>query len=382
MVDAAEKELIGFIPIAGKGERMLPLTAAMPKALINIFGKSLLERAIDTLIAYGIRKVVIVTGYMKEKIRDYIKTRDFDIQVELVNQEQQLGLADAILVSRNCLKNDFVMLCPDSLYSDYGDFGRAMDAFIRHKPVALQATAAAPVAQEGRQGYPSGDFKNVAPNLFVNIRGCSSNTGLVMHSTGIVFFSKRVLDYLLSASGVCHDSAFPRFMRELKDRADFMAYLIRGTRYDFTQPDDIGSYVSLQESFAHTADLGVSVILLNKQGEVLLQLRDNMPTIRYPNHWALFGGSINKNETAYQCIEREVKEEISYELQNYGLFREFVQNNKREYAFVGEISANLDSLTLGEGQKMGFFSPRHLKNLTIRPDDLDTLRAYYGSSLL
>jgi 8-oxo-dGTP pyrophosphatase MutT (NUDIX family) len=78
------------------------------------------------------------------------------------------------------------------------------------------------------------------------------------------------------------------------------------------------------------------------------------------------------------AARREIWEETGYNVANLGLFREFVQNNKREFAFVGEINAALAELSLNEGQGMDFVSPRELNKLLIRPDDKETLKAYFG----
>ena len=72
-------------------------------------------------------------------------------------------------------------------------------------------------------------------------------------------------------------------------------------------------------------------------------------------------------------------EEIDFDMRNFGLFREFVQNNKREFAFAGELSAPLEELTLSEGQGMNLFYPAQLNELQIRPDDKDTLQKYFGA---
>jgi hypothetical protein len=65
-------------------------------------------------------------------------------------------------------------------------------------------------------------------------------------------------------------------------------------------------------------------------------------------------------------------------MRNFGLFREFVQNNKHEFAYVGELTASLDELTLSEGQGMKLFAPAELPDLLIRPDDKQTLEEYFG----
>jgi 8-oxo-dGTP diphosphatase len=149
-------------------------------------------------------------------------------------------------------------------------------------------------------------------------------------------------------------------------------------RYDFSAPEDIDRYLALQNRLRETQDRGVSAILLNDRGEVLLQQRDDNPALRYPAHWALFGGTIEEGELAVEAVAREVKEEIDFEMRNFGLFREFVQNNKHEFAYAGELTASLDELTLSEGQGMKLFAPAELPDLLIRPDDKQTLEEYFG----
>ena len=48
---------------AGQGKRLLPLTADIPKALLDIGGKSLIERQIEAFAACGVKDYLVVTGY-------------------------------------------------------------------------------------------------------------------------------------------------------------------------------------------------------------------------------------------------------------------------------------------------------------------------------
>ena len=57
-----------------------------------------------------------------------------------------------------------------------------------------------------------------------------------------------------------------------------------------------------------------SAILIDTQGRLLFQQRDDVPGIRYPGKVGLFGGHREGNETFLQCVCREVHEEISYEV--------------------------------------------------------------------
>lgn len=71
-----------IILAAGQGKRLAPLTNNKPKCLVELFGKSLLERQISILRLCGISDIVIITGYKSELINypglRYIKNLNFD----------------------------------------------------------------------------------------------------------------------------------------------------------------------------------------------------------------------------------------------------------------------------------------------------------------
>lgn len=54
---------------AGVGSRLRPLTDDKPKALVNVSGASILERAVQALMAHGVERLVVATGYREEAIR-------------------------------------------------------------------------------------------------------------------------------------------------------------------------------------------------------------------------------------------------------------------------------------------------------------------------
>lgn len=64
--------MIAMILAAGRGERLRPLTETMPKALVEVRGRSLLERHLDAVKAAGVDTVVINLGWLGEQIADRI----------------------------------------------------------------------------------------------------------------------------------------------------------------------------------------------------------------------------------------------------------------------------------------------------------------------
>ena len=341
------------------------LGETLPKALIEVDGRTLLERSIETLKMIGVSRIVVVVGHLAERIVE------LDLGFKLAYQERPLGLAHAI-ASAN-LDDDFVVLCPDNVYTDNTDLIRARDVFNSQKSVFLLVATVTPNTQRDRKSYFTTARKNLEPNVFDYRNTNEVGSGLAINSTGCTFFKRQALDYLPSFSNQEY------IFRDYLDRIpDGLLYLLRGMRYDFSAPEDIDQYIALNRQLHETKAQGVSAILINRHGQVLLQQRDDNPAIRYPGHWSLFGGTIEEGEGPADAVAREVKEEIDFEMRNFGLFREFVQNNKREFAFAGELNAGLDQLTLSEGQGMNLFYPSQLKELQIRPDDKDTLEKYFG----
>ena len=64
--------MIGVILAAGMAKRLRPLTDTKPKCLLEVGGKSLLQRTVDAMASAGISKFLIVTGYLTEMIREHI----------------------------------------------------------------------------------------------------------------------------------------------------------------------------------------------------------------------------------------------------------------------------------------------------------------------
>ena len=111
-----------------------------------------------------------------------------------------------------------------------------------------------------------------------------------------------------------------------------------------------------------------AIILENEKGEILLYLRDNKPSIPFPDHWDLFGGHVEEGETPEVALVREVKEELDYDLMNYKFFREYECNEgdvapNIKYVYIGKIDKPINELTLEVGQKLQFFKPSEIPNV-------------------
>jgi len=116
-----------------------------------------------------------------------------------------------------------------------------------------------------------------------------------------------------------------------------------------------------------TKSRGSSIIFLNSNNEILFVLRDNNKNILYPNMWNLLGGSIENNETPEKAIIREVKEELSLNLENPKLYKITEFPNKTEYTYWQRINITEEELnkSLTEGQRVRWFSKKELEKTKI-----------------
>ena len=106
---------------AGRGSRISSISKGLPKILIEIFNKTLLEHIIQNSITVGISDIVIVTGHNSDIIHDFISNNKFDINIELAyNDDWDMPNGISVLASKNNIpqNHDFMISMSDHFYND------------------------------------------------------------------------------------------------------------------------------------------------------------------------------------------------------------------------------------------------------------------------
>ena len=101
-----------IILAAGKGERHKPLTQNIPKCLVKLFGKSLLDWQIETFRKLGISDITIITGYKNESI-NYSNTK------KIVNARfDSTNMVETLFCAKDELKNETIVSYGDIIFEE------------------------------------------------------------------------------------------------------------------------------------------------------------------------------------------------------------------------------------------------------------------------
>ncbi len=123
------KRQLSVLPIdvvlmaGGKGERLRPLTEKIPKPLLKVGGKSIIDYNVDTLISYGVENISVTVNYLKEQIEAHFENERNGVLVQCVREPKYLGTIGSVKFVQN-LQNDTVLVMNSDLFTNinYEDF--------------------------------------------------------------------------------------------------------------------------------------------------------------------------------------------------------------------------------------------------------------------
>jgi 8-oxo-dGTP diphosphatase len=127
---------------------------------------------------------------------------------------------------------------------------------------------------------------------------------------------------------------------------------------------------------------GTNIIFEDPHGRVAMQLRDDRPEVHFGGYWGVFGGWVEPGEKPLETIIREMKEELSIDLDPARLLFLDVYPmhavHARDYIYKYPVTGDLDHARLSEGQDFRFMSREELRHVHIIPHHLEMLAWYWS----
>ena len=104
-----------IIPLAGKGTRLRPHTHLVPKPLLKVAGRPVMDWVMDRLEGLDVTELIFITGHLKEQVEAFSRSR-YKIPSRFIEQKVQDGTAGAINLARPHVKGPVLIIFVDTVF--------------------------------------------------------------------------------------------------------------------------------------------------------------------------------------------------------------------------------------------------------------------------
>ncbi len=106
-----------IIMAGGKGTRIASVNAEVPKPMIPVLGKPILQYQIEALKAQGVTEIILVIGYLGHFVKEHFKDgNSFGVKISYIEEKEPLGTAGALYFLKDEITEDFLLLCGDLIF--------------------------------------------------------------------------------------------------------------------------------------------------------------------------------------------------------------------------------------------------------------------------
>jgi mannose-1-phosphate guanylyltransferase len=177
---------------AGEGTRLRPLTATIPKCLVPIAGRALLDYWFDLVFAAGVERALVNTSYLSEQVHAHASASPWRDRVDLVHEPALLGTGGAVLANRTWLDGaPFLVAHADNL-TDFDVAG--LFAAHRDRPAGCAITMLAFHTDRPRQ---SGILELDAQDIVQRFHEKVADPPGTLANAAVYIFDPAVVDFIV-----------------------------------------------------------------------------------------------------------------------------------------------------------------------------------------
>ncbi len=259
-----------MILAAGKGERMRPLTDVIPKALVNVAGKTLLEWAIERYSQSGIEDIVIAVGWKGDMIEYYLSESNLKTRVIHV-PDYETGPLQTLLTTIQTFDGDFILSPVDALLEPSTVLGIQTN----HWELGDSESMTLAVALDTTTGTPVGFSDDGLITKIGDVEPISQN---IARSAMMLVANTRIRDMCKSAldNGKVRVAQLLDLM--IKEGAPVRSYRVTQPWFDI---DTLSDLLAVNQHLLHRGGLGVTNSVFIPSGDIIevgdsLVLRSNI----------------------------------------------------------------------------------------------------------
>lgn len=181
--------MIGIVLAAGKGRRLRPLTETRAKVLVPILGHPILYRHVKLMKKLNVEKIVIVVSYFKDKVTEVAKNiaKNIDIEIDLIEQEKELGTGHAIKTVLTSYEDDAIISYGD-LYIQVEEIEPILFEVVKRRDNYVVAVEVDDLSRYGKLV--------TSDNFVLDIVEKSSEGGRGLANAGIYVVKRDVLKFV------------------------------------------------------------------------------------------------------------------------------------------------------------------------------------------
>lgn len=222
---------------AGRGTRMKELTESTPKPLLKVAGSPLVDHVIHPLIEGGVRRIVIVIGYLGEQLEEYLTPPPVDVEIIFVRQEKLDGTGGALRVAAEHLEDEPFVLTFGDVLTDPENFQGMLRTFVERPSDLLMAVW--DIGDPSRGAAITIGTGDLIEKMVEKPPPGTSDTPWI--NAGIIISQPKLLEYLggigLSKRG---EVELPdAFSEWITDGGDLRAYRLKDYWSDVGTPEDL-----------------------------------------------------------------------------------------------------------------------------------------------
>jgi mannose-1-phosphate guanylyltransferase len=198
---------------AGMGTRLRPLTDSVPKCLVEINNKPLLDFWIELLIRGGITEILINLHYLHEKVRSHLEKYDLGVNITFVYEEELLGTGGTLLKNKDFFENSPLMLIHADNLSHFDLLAFIKKYECREKDVEITMMTFDATNPE-ECGIVELDEKGIVVAFYEKVKNPPGN----LANGAVYILSPSILDYLISLGKEEIDfstEVLPHFLRRI-----------------------------------------------------------------------------------------------------------------------------------------------------------------------